>query len=309
MKKTTTILLFFITLFSFGQDTYEVFQFDTKYGVVNTKTLDEFIEPKYEKWNDIFKDAIALHNGNEYTFYNQKTGKAESFTNTEESLRFNGDYHLHFLRDGKSVLIPRETRNLLFFDKKFDEVKGSGGDLIAKYNNMFDVYVKPNFKTPKLKNIEATKFFDGQIFRKRTNKSEFVTIFYGKEAVMVYDAKFNLLKKYPSAANYDSQMFEIISGEFTKIEEPDFGNSVTAMPSYFSLEKKDGYTTVKSNEYNKSFRLKGNFYDRIIYGKYDWIILIDNNTNQRYTFKIDYDKKQFMLPKKYQEQLELKFVD
>lgn len=309
MKKLTTLILLFHCVMTFAQNTYEVFQYDGKYGVVNTSTLTEFVEPKFENWNDWFKDAVALRNGQEYTFYNKTTGKDESFTNTEQGARFNSDYHMHFLRNGKTVLIPRETKNMLFFDRRFDEMKGSGGDLIVKYNNIFDVYAKPDFKTPKIKNIEATKIYDGQIFRKRTQKSEYVTIFYGKEAVFVYDKNFNLLKKYNKAANYDTQMYDVIANEFEKVNELNEEYGVMAAPDYWQVSFKDGYTTITSQYYRKSFTIKGDFNPSTLYGNHNFVYLKDKTNQKRYAFIIDYDKKQFQFPKKYQEELQLKFVD
>ena len=215
---------------------------------------------------------------------------------------------MHFYKEGKSVFIPKDAKNKITFKKEYREAIGNGSDLIVKHDGLYEVYAKPNFKTPKIKDIKATKVYQDFIFRKRTQNEEYLTVFYGNDAVYVYDNKFNLLKKYPSAETYESGMFEVISGEFTKVEKQGNLSNYAVAPEYFTANFKEGYTTLKSTEFNQSFTVKGNFRTSIIYGEIDWIILIDQETDKTYSFKIDFEKKRFLLPKKYQEILELKFL-
>lgn len=215
---------------------------------------------------------------------------------------------MHFYKEGKSVFIPRDAKNKISFNKKYRDAIGNSSDLIVKHDGFFDVFARPNFKTPKVKDLKATKVYQDFIFRKRTQKEEYLTIFYGEDAIYVYDNKFNLLKKYPSAETYESGMFEVISGEFTKIKKDGDLSNYAVAPEYFTANFKEGYTTLKSTKFNKSFTVKGNFRTSIIYGEIDWIILIDQETDKTYSFKIDFEKKRFLLPKKYQEILELKFL-
>lgn len=290
-----------------AQETYEAFQYEDKFGVVDINTLNEFIEPTFSDRNSYF-DRITLINGSEYTFVDRVSGALETYTTTKEDLRFNGNYYMHFYKEGKSVFIPRDAKNKISFNKKYRDAIGNDSDLIVKHDGFFDVFVRPNFKTPKVKDLKATKVYQDFIFRKRTQKEEYLTVFYGNDAVYVYDNKFNLLKKYPSAETYESGMFEVISGEFTKVEKQGNLSNYAVAPEYFTANFKEGYTTLKSTEFNQSFTVKGNFRTSIIYGEIDWIILIDKETDKTYSFKIDFEKKRFLLPKKYQEILELKFL-
>lgn len=289
------------------QETYEAFQYEDKFGVVEINTLNEFIEPTFSDRNSYF-DPITLIKGSEYTFVDRVSGALETYTTTKEDLRFNGNYYMHFYKEGKSVFIPRDAKNKISFNKKYRDAIGNSSDLIVKHDGFFDVFARPNFKTPKVKDLKATKVYQDFIFRKRTQNEEYLTVFYGNDALYVYDNKFNLLKKYPSAETYESGMFEVISGEFTKIKKDGDLSNYAVAPEYFTANFKEGYTTLKSTEFNKSFTVKGNFRTSIIYGEIDWIILIDKETDKTYSFKIDFEKKRFLLPKKYQEILELKFL-
>lgn len=290
-----------------AQETYEAFQYEDKFGVVEINTLNEFIEPTFSDRNSYF-DPITLIKGSEYTFVDRVSGALETYTTTKEDLRFNGNYYMHFYKEGKSVFIPRDAKNKISFNKKYRDAIGNSSDLIVKHDGFFDVFARPNFKTPKVKDLKATKVYQDFIFRKRTQNEEYLTVFYGNDAVYVYDNKFNLLKKYPSAETYESGMFEVISGEFTKIKKDGDLSNYAVAPEYFTANFKEGYTTLKSTKFNKSFTVKGNFRTSIIYGEIDWIILIDQETDKTYSFKIDFEKKRFLLPKKYQEILELKFL-
>lgn len=81
------------------------------------------------------------------------------------------------------------------------------------------------------------------------------------------------------------------------------------MPQYFFGDFKDGYTTLESTAFHQSFTIKGSFRENTIYGGKDWIIVTNKETDKRYSFRIDFEKKRFLLPKKYQEILELKFIE
>lgn len=308
MKKMIILFLSFCSINVMAQEKYEAFQYENKFGVVEINTLSEFIEPNYSERNSYF-DPITFINGSEYTFIDRVSGKAESYTTTNQELRFNGDYYRHFYKDDKSVFIPREAKNKISFNKKYRDAIGSGSDLVVKHDGLYEVYAKPNFKTPKLKDIKAKKVYKDFVFRKRTQKEEYLTIFYGNDAIYVYDRNYNLLKKYPSDTEYESRMFEAISGEFTKVEKDGDLSNYAVAPSYFTENFKDGYTTFKSNEFQKPFQIKGNYRNHIIYGKTDWIILTNKETDKKYSFRIDFEKKRFLLPKKYQEILELKFIE
>lgn len=301
------LLLSLCSLYAMAQEKYEAFQYEDKFGVVEINTLNEFIGPTYSDRNSYF-DPITLINGIDYTFIDRVSGKAETYITTNQELRFNGNYYMHFYKEDKSVFIPRDAKIKISFNKKYREAIGAGGNLLVKHDGLFEVYAKPNFKTPKVKDIKAKKIYKDFVFRKRTQKEEYLTIFYGNDAIYVYDRNFKLLKKYLSAETYESGMFEVISGEFTKIKKDGDLSNYAVAPEYFTANFKEGYTTLKSTEFNQSFTVKGNFRTSIIYGEKEWIILINKETNKRYSFRIDFEKKRFLLPKKYQEILELKFL-
>lgn len=291
-----------------AQEKYEAFQYEDKFGVVEINTLNEFIEPTFSDRNSYF-DPITLINYPEYNFIDRSTGKKETYTTTNEELRFNGNYYMHFYKDGKSIFIPREGKNKITFNKEYREVIGNGSDLIVRSNGLYEVYAKPNFKTPKVKDIKAKKVYKDFVFRKKTQKEEYLTIFYGNDAIYVYDKNYKLLKEYPSDTDYESRMFDVISGEFTKVEKTGDLNGYAVAPSYFTESFKDGYTIFTSDEFKKPFQIKGKYRNHVIYSKNDWIIITNRETDKRYSFRIDFEKKRFLLPKKYQEILELKFIE
>ena len=291
-----------------AQEKYEAFQYEDKFGVVEINTLNEFIEPTYSDRNSYF-DPITLIKGIEYTFIDRVSGKAESYTTTNQDLRFNGNYYKHFYKDDKSVFVSKDTKSKISFNKKYREAMGNGSDLIVKYDGLYEVYAKPNFKTPKVKDIKAKKVYKDLVFRKKTQKEEYLTIFYGNDAIYVYDKNYNLLKKYPSDTDYQSRMFAVISGEFTQVEKTGDLNGYAVAPSYFTESFKDGYTIFTSDEFKKPFQIKGKYRNHVIYSKTDWIIITNRETDKKYSFRIDFEKKRFLLPKKYQEILELKFIE
>lgn len=301
------LFLSFCSLSVMAQEKYEAFQYEDKFGVVEINTLNEFIEPTFSDRNSYF-DPITLINGIEYTFIDRVSGKAESYTTTNQDLRFNGNYYKHFYKDNKSVFVSKDTKSKISFNKKYREAIGGGGNLIVKYDGLYEVYTKPNFKTPKIKDIKAKKVYKDLVFRKRTQKEEYLTIFYGNDAIYVYDKNYKLLKEYPSDTEYESRMFEVISGEFTKVENGSLSDYAVS-PSYFTESFKDGYTIFTSDEFKKPFQIKGKYRNYIIYGKTDWIIITNRETDKKYSFRIDFEKKRFLLPKKYQEILELKFIE
>lgn len=223
MKKYVLLILGFISMQVVGQNNYEAFQFEDKFGVVETNTLNEFIAPAFNSQNDYFT-PITLINFPEYTFINRTTGEKETYTTTNEELRFNGMYYMHFYKNGKSVFIPRDTKNKIEFSKEYRHAIGNGSDLLVQHNGLYEVFAEPNFKTPKVKNIKAKKVCQDFVFRNRTQKIEYVTILYGNDAVYVYDKKYNLLKKYPTKAEYESRMFEVIAGEFTQVDNKNLSN-------------------------------------------------------------------------------------
>lgn len=302
------LLLSLCSLYAMAQEKYEAFQYEDKFGVVEINTLNEFIGPTYSDRNSYF-DPITLINGIDYTFIDRVSGKAETYITTNQELRFNGNYYMHFYKEDKSVFIPRDAKIKISFNKKYREAIGAGGNLLVKHDGLFEVYAKPNFKTPKVKDIKAKKIYKDFVFRKRTQKEEYLTIFYGNDAIYVYDRNYKLLKEYPSDTEYESGMFEVISGEFTKVEKEEYPPAMALMPEYFSVDNTDGYTIFTSNEFQKPFQIRGNYRNHVIYGEKEWIILINKETNKRYSFRIDFEKKRFLLPKKYQEILELKFTE
>lgn len=307
MKKIALLILGLISMQVIGQNNYEAFQYENKFGVVEINTLNEFIAPSYSSQNDFFI-PITLIDYPEYTFINRTTGEKQTYTTTNEELRFNGMYYMHFYKSGKSVFISRDTKSKITLNKEYRNAIGNGNDLMVQHNGLYEVYAEPNFKTPKVKNIKAKKVFTDFVFRKRTQKIEYVNIFYGNDAVYVYDKKYNLLKKYPSKVEYESRMFDVIAGEFTEANQKNL-NGYGIAPRYFTDEFKNGYTTFKSIEYKKAFKIKGEFRNSNIYDTEDCIILTEKQSGKKYSFKIDFEKKRFLLPLKYQELLELTFVE
>lgn len=102
-------------------------------------------------------------------------------------------------------------------------------------------------------------------------------------------------------------MLDAIAENFTKVEKADW-NAVAPMPEYFRRKSENGYTTFTSIKKDVSFTAKGDFWNSVIYGEEDTIILIDRKNELRYSFKIDFEKKRFLIPEKYQDLLELKFI-
>lgn len=307
MKLIYLLFLSFLSVTVFSQQEFEAFAVDDKYGVVEISNFSEFIEPQFDSWSQYFS-TITLINGNEYNFIDKTNGKKEIYQSTDIELRFNGMYFMLFEKDGKSVFIPKDVSKKMVFNKRYSKAFGNGSDLIVGTSDYFEVFVKPNFKTAKLNNIAATKLYRGFIDRKRTKKQEYVTIFYGQQQILVYDAKFNLLKKYDSEENYESRMFDIISNEFTKITNME-QNGYSTMPKYFEQEFLGDYTTITHIETKKSFKLKGNYVVRAVnYGESNWIRLIDSKDKKDFTFRIDFSKRVFYIPYKYQKELKLEFL-
>lgn len=301
------LLLSFSSLINYAQEKYEFFQFENNYGIVEINNLTEFVSPTYTNFSDTF-DEIVLINGSENTFFNRKTGKESKFTSSNEDLRFNGKYYVHFYKDNASVFIPKKTSDKLYFTKKYDKVIGAGGNLIARYEGKYEVFLNTDFKKPKLENIEASKVYSGFLYRNRTKQEEYVLIFYGDESIYVYDKKLKLIKKYPSNTSYESRMLEAIKEDFKKIDKDPIGFAPMMLSDKWNLEFKDGYTKITSIDQNKSFSIKGEFRDYNIIGNNDWINLEDKQTKMSYRFKINFENNTFIIPKKYQEILELKFI-
>lgn len=78
MKKI--LLLFFISINVFSQEKYEAFEFDGKFGVVNTNTLEEFVVPAFETYAPVFNADVALTLKRELYLFDKITGEQKKFT-------------------------------------------------------------------------------------------------------------------------------------------------------------------------------------------------------------------------------------
>lgn len=176
MKKMLLLAMICLNSIVSAQKNYELFSFESKNGVVETNSLDEFIAPTFPDYSRTF-DAIGLVDGSKYTFVDRKTGDTETLLFNGDRLRFNGNYYQHFSKDGKSVFISKEVKNRIQFDKNYSAAIGDGSNLYVKHDGLFEVFASPNFAKPKLKNINAKKIYLDYLFRKKTNNEENLVVF------------------------------------------------------------------------------------------------------------------------------------
>lgn len=304
-------IAFFLSLVSFSlfsQDRYEIFKFEDKFGVVDTNNFSEYIASTFEKSRlNLFSDLVLV-NDKKYKFVNKKTGTNEDYVILNHGLYCNKIFYQAFEKDEKMVLIPLNTSKKLVFNKKYTSAVGVEDAVILGNSNYFDVYINPDFQTPKLKNIAATNVFTSQMLNKASKKTEEITIFYGLAKIIVYDSKFNILKNYPKKVTDESEMKNLIAADFGEIKtESSMGTMV--VPRYYSAESKDDVTVFTNISISKSFSIKGKFnMDSYFMEPSEWIEITNEETKKSYIFRIDFNNKQFMMPQKYQEILGLKFL-
>ncbi|WP_300675493.1 hypothetical protein [Soonwooa sp.] len=308
MKSFIVLIFSLLSIHFVAQNRYEVFKFEDKYGVVDTSNFSEYIAPTYEKsMIKVFSDLV-LFNDNKYKFVDKKTGATEDYVDLNNDLYCNKIYYQAFEKDGKTVLIPKNTSKKLVFNKKYTSAIGVEDAVILGDSSHFDVYINPDFQTPKLKNIAATNVLTLKMLNKASQKTEEVSVFYGLDKILVYDSKFNLLKTYPKKVNSESKVKEVIAPNFAEVKA---GRNTAAMvvPREFSTELKDDVTIITSTSSSESFSIKGKYEINIYLMKGpEWIEIINEETKKSYIFRIDFYNKQFMLPKTYQEALGLKFL-
>lgn len=291
-----------------AQNRYEGFEVDRKFGIMDIQTMETFKEPSYENWDKMFTDAVVLSNGPEYTFFSRTTGKTETYSSAVGMCYFNADLYRFFLKNNKSVAIPSKTAKKIVLPKRYDSATGDGSNLYVITNGMYDVFKRPDFKKPKLLNIEASKLFTGLLYGVREDKELFVAVFYGGAHIYVYDGSLKLLNTYVAQTDSEEQVFRIISADFTKIEKEALPSDYATIPRYWVMEYKDGYTKVSSLKYGRSFSVKGEYSNGVMWDEQDWVSITERETGRQYGFKVDFENRKFGLPKKYQSVLELGFL-
>lgn len=292
----------------FAQDRYDAFEIDKKFGIMDLRTMETFEEPSYDSWDKMFTDAVALSNGAEYTFFSRTTGKTETFSSAAGMCYFNAGLYRFFLKNNKSVAIPSKTAKKIFLPKRYDSVAGDGSNLYVITNGMYDVFKRPDFKKPKLVNIEASKLFKGILYAVHKDEELFTAVFYGGSHIYVYDGSLKLLNTYAAQTDSEEQVFRIISANFIKTEKEELPSDYATIPRYWVMEYKDGYTKVSSLKYDRSFSLKGEYSNGVMWDEQDWVSITELQTGRQYGFKVDFENRKFGLPQKYQAVLELKFL-
>lgn len=239
----------------------------------------------------VFSDLV-LFNDNKYKFVDKKTGATEDYVDLNNALYCNKIYYQAFEKEGKTVLIPLDTSKKLVFKKKYTSAIGVEDAVILGDSNHFDVYINPDFQTPKLKNIAATNVLTSKMLNKAIKKTEEVSAFYGLDKILVYDSKFNLLKTYPKKVNNESKVKEVIAPNFVEMKA-ESNMATMVVPREFSTESKDDVTIITSISSSESFSIKGKYNINVYFMEgSDWIEIINEETKKSYIFRIDFYNKQ-----------------
>ena len=332
MKKMLLFVLFFITTINYSQTNYEAFKYNGKFGVVHRNTLEELIEPSFEYFKPIFNDAIVLTNGKPvfkkvetlYYFFDKSTGERVEYSSPygQDELFFQKKTYYHFVKDNKSILIhPENFKENIIFDKSYKNITNGyidSNNLIAtNFNDTYDVFNKQDYTKAKYVNIKAKYFYAGRVIDKSNEEDQDMYVLYGNDSVFIFNESFDLVKEYHKSITTKQEMIDAISNDYIINERSREHGARNRDPEIWNFKHDDTTTFIKSTDNKISFKIKGIYYSSAdpynnspLITKH-WVFLNKKlyKENVTHSFGIDFEKKKFILPKKYQEELELKFIN
>ncbi|WP_177761207.1 hypothetical protein [Flavobacterium sp. I3-2] len=317
MKKL--LLLLFVSINAFAQEKYEAFEFEGKFGVVNTNTLEEFVIPTFDSYAPVFEDDVAVTQKAELYLFDKMTGEQKKFTSHYDIFySSSNEKYFYFKEDKKGVVVPTKKSNqTINFDKNYQSIESIYGNLLAKNKESYDVFSKDNYDKPKWENIRAEDIYNDYFLNKKTKEIQKIIILYGKENVLVYDDSFDLIKEYKEAVTNQKKLFELISSDFEVHDKNFMTDGRERDIKSWEFVNDNDFTIITLKEKNISFKIKGDYVlsNLKIYYSYrnekeieNWISLIDTTSKMKVSFIIDFDNNKILLPKKYQKLLNIKML-
>lgn len=310
MKRTLLLILLSVTTTAFSQTNYEVFGINESFGITEYATGKEFITPVYPKYKNFFDNYIDFETETEFILYSRANGEKLVYTKGQNNMFYvrqkkvtyvGYEANYHIIENNRSVIINGEGVQESL-PRKYNKIEGQKDFLFAFTDKYIDIYIYNDLHTPKV-TISASKSIKDKIGRLKTEGYENFHVFYNKSAIYVYNDSLELVKTYKQGGENETDIYKIIQEDFVRRGS---NSQYSDSDEYWKVTKEGNYTLFNLDEHI-IFKVKGDFGLKNNYWK---SISIENlTTKNSYFFYIDNEKKNFSLPKKYQEKLALQFVE
>lgn len=310
MRELTTILILLLSLTGIAQQKYEAFLYKGKYGITDLETLTESSLTNNTDRDVRLEDKIALLNGNEYTFYDKNTGEGVSYTYVQDVGKINSKEYKHFRKDGKSYLISSRYDEKITLDDAYDDIVAKYNFLIMGKAGKYCVYRGMNRDDAILNDIPGIRVYSDYFINSKTNENEYLYIFYGAGTTHVYKENFELFKKYTSKADTEENIKHMIRADYRWHMKARSLRILHSEKFKLDIDSIQKFTviTFDNNADKQSIKIaKLLNKNQTIMSSDHWLSFKDSHGDD-YGFRVDFENRRFLLPKKYQEELGLQVL-
>lgn len=297
-----------------AQEQYTDFSVNSKYGVVNTTNLEEYIAPSYTKMMLFSDDYLGFEKGTDLEFYHKITGKSVQFSTAEQHyhLYVKTREYLHIVtKEHKSALLNQQFKIAYTFPYLYSYINNFlfTPFIIAKSKDGYDIYnTNQSFKLLH-KQIKASDYSIIKIFNKE-KELEYCAVFYGKETVELYTEDFKLLKTIRTHAHTEEEAIAVLKSYYTVNDgienlDPPLAADIT---DWYLVRKENGYKIYETQLFSSLYlKVKEEF--EVENTWLDEVKVFDRSTANTYVFKLNGAAKKALIPTKYQQLMGLKIID
>jgi hypothetical protein len=297
-----------------AQEQYTDFSVNSKYGVVNTTNLEEYITPSYTKKILFSDDYLGFEKGADLDFYSKTTGKLFPLSTAEQH------YHL-YVKTREYLHIATKERKSALLDQQFEIAHTfpylyTAIDnflftpfIIAKSKEGYDVYnTNQSFKLLH-KQIKASDYSIIKILDKE-KRLDYYAVFYGKETVDLYTEEFKLLKSIRAHASTEMEAIAIlkpyykVNDEIENFDPP----RVADITDWYLVRQENGYKIYETQLFSSLYlKVKDRFDVQNTWS--DEVKVFDKSAGVAYLFKLNGAEKKALIPVKYQQLMGLEIID
>jgi len=330
MKLIVLIFTIFIISNTNAQENYETFMVNNLHGIVETKTLNEFLVPKYKVkvgFNDNFISFKDEENDS-LILFSKKTGKRVTnkvkLVGHSATVKLAGKRYLNSLEDGKSVILDSLLNKSFFLPKQYNYFYqiDSSNYFYAELDkeDTFDIFRKINSGMEILHSIRAIKF-DKEFLIKPNGQKEEVLVFYGLENTYLFNDNLEIIKTINKVASHKHDLDDIINPTDEVAYLTPNGPKHKKLPANPKSYQKISSENLKDDYISEKGNLKISVFNKFTlyyYHNEDYLWYFNNrpyfrvgnySSNQEerkvYTFLIDEKKLKALIPKKYQVEMGL----
>lgn len=329
MKKIISIFIIFIFYNVKAQKNYETFMINNLYGIVETKTLNEFVIPKYNVKVEFNNNFISFKDteNDSLILFSKKTGdriaNKVKLVNYSATVNLGGKRYLNSLENGKSVILDSLLQKRFFLPKQYNyfyQIESSHY-FYAEIDDedTFDIFKKTNTEMKILHSIKAIKF-DKEFLVKSNGEKEEVFVFYGLEKTYLFNDNLELIKTINKLASHKHDLDDIINPTHEAVYYTDNGPEYKKPSVDPKSYQKISSDTIKNHYISEKGNLKISVFNKFTldyYYKQDYLLYFNkpyfrvgnysSNQEERkvYTFLIDIKSSKALIPLKYQVEMGL----